>query len=87
MRAFLLAVGVFLAFHVLRTLLRWLLQTPPRLDGMSGAGSSEGEMVLDPECGVYVLRERALSRRIKGDVLYFCGAACAAAHAARIEAE
>ena len=41
------------------------------------------EMVLDPECGAYVLKERAVTKVIRGSVLCFCSENCAAAHEAR----
>jgi len=35
------------------------------------------EMVLDPECRTYVIKARAVTRRINGSVLSFCSEACA----------
>ncbi len=35
------------------------------------------EMVLDPECNTYVVKHRAVSRRIDGKTYYFCTEACA----------
>lgn len=73
LRLLLLALYVFLAYHALRALLRWLLDKPP----------TEGAMVRDPECGVYILKAGAVTRRIRGQTRYFCGKDCAAAHAAK----
>ncbi len=43
-----------------------------------GAAPPRGEeMVQDPECRVYVPKGRAVHRRIRGDVAYFCSEACA----------
>jgi YHS domain-containing protein len=36
------------------------------------------EMVFDPECRTYVLKDRAVTRRIRGTIVYFCSEACAA---------
>jgi len=35
------------------------------------------EMVLDPECHTYVVKDRALTRRIRGTLTHFCSEACA----------
>jgi YHS domain-containing protein len=35
------------------------------------------EMVLDPECRTYVVKDRAISRRIKGTTHFFCSEVCA----------
>jgi hypothetical protein len=35
------------------------------------------EMVLDPECRTYVLKDRAVARRIRGTLTHFCSDACA----------
>jgi YHS domain-containing protein len=35
------------------------------------------DMVLDPECRTYILRDRAVTRRIGGSVFSFCSEACA----------
>jgi hypothetical protein len=35
------------------------------------------EMVLDPECRTYVLKDRAVTRRIRGTLVHFCSDACA----------
>ncbi len=39
------------------------------------------EMVLDPECRTYVIKDRALTRRIQGKTISFCSEACAARYA------
>ncbi len=41
------------------------------------------EMVLDPECRTYVLKERAVARTIRGKRMYFCSETCAQKHEAR----
>ena len=35
------------------------------------------EMVLDPECHTYVVKDRAVTRRIRGTLTHFCSDACA----------
>jgi YHS domain-containing protein len=38
------------------------------------------EMVLDPQCRTYVIKDRATVRRIKGNLVYFCSEDCANKH-------
>ncbi|HAR44767.1 MAG: hypothetical protein A2X56_07060 [Nitrospirae bacterium GWC2_57_13] len=38
------------------------------------------DMVLDPECNTYVVKERAVARRMHGEVMYFCSDSCARKH-------
>ena len=38
------------------------------------------EMVQDPQCRTYVVKGRALVRRIGGKTTYFCSAGCADAY-------
>ena len=35
------------------------------------------EMVQDPECGTYVVKSRAVTRRINGKLCLFCSETCA----------
>lgn len=35
------------------------------------------EMVLDPECHTYVVKDRAVARHIHGTLIHFCSVACA----------
>ena len=83
MRVIMFAVYVTLAYCAVRAILRWLLQTPPVPTWSGAAESTGGEMVLDHQCRAYVLKKCAVTRRIRGNVLYFCNDDCATAHAAR----
>ncbi len=40
------------------------------------------EMVLDPQCRTYVIKDRATVRRIRGKLIYFCSEDCANRHEA-----
>ena len=42
------------------------------------------EMVLDPQCRTYVIRGRAIMRRIDGKPMYFCSEDCASKHEASL---
>ena len=59
-------------FHSARAAYRGEEQRTPRIPGE--------EMVQDPQCRTYVVKGRALSRRIAGRTAYFCSAGCADAY-------
>ena len=81
MRGLLFIVFLIVVYYVLKTVLRAAVRgyhdgdhpdedrRRPRLMGE--------EMVLDPECRTYVLKERAVTRRIDGQLHSFCSEACA----------
>jgi len=48
-----------------------------RKDGRGTNRLPGEEMILDPECHTYVVKHRAVSRRIKGKLYLFCSTACA----------
>ena len=70
-----------LVFLLLRSILRSLFQSsrnvarrpeaPPRETVVAG-----GELKKDPVCGTYVSTSLAVTRKVKGEVLYFCSPEC-----------
>jgi YHS domain-containing protein len=44
----------------------------------TGSGEQRDAMVLDPVCSTYVLKSRAVVRRVEDAEVYFCSEACAA---------
>ena len=46
---------------------------PPQTGSPQAPGQ---DLVKDPNCTVYVSKERALRHRIDGEIHYFCGEAC-----------
>ncbi len=64
-------------FFLLRTVIS-LLGPAPSSSAGRGADSGRGsKMVKDPVCGIYIPEERAITRRIGGEVHYFCSQQCA----------
>lgn len=37
---------------------------------------SVAELVKDPQCGVYVVKDKAVKVRVGGEEIYFCSEAC-----------
>ncbi len=79
MRALLYVILIFLLYHAVKTVIRSAVSayeggegTPRRPGRIPGA-----EMVLDPQCRTYVVKDRAVTRRISGSTVHFCSDACA----------
>jgi len=79
MRALLLFILIVVVYKAVKTVFRAALSTytdgekrPPRIPGE--------EMVQDPQCLTYVVKDRALIRRIGGRKEHFCSAGCADAY-------
>ena len=79
MRAILFFILLMVVYQAVKVVFRSALsayrsgeQRAPRIPGE--------EMVQDPQCRTYVVKGRALPRRIAGRTTYFCCAACADAY-------
>jgi uncharacterized protein len=76
---YLLLVLLFLAlYHAVRVLLRSAFQAYHA--GEDTGRTSVREMVQDPQCRTYIVKDRAVARRIGGAPVYFCSTACADAY-------
>ena len=81
-RLLLLFLLLWAAFRFLKGLLAPKTSPEPRSGRPRGAGPrpAGGELVQDPQCGVYVPKETALQG---GSGAYFCSEACRRAHETR----
>lgn len=81
-RLFLLFLVVWAAVKFLKGLMAPKSGPEPRPARARGAGPRPvgGELVQDPQCGVYVPKETALQG---SDGAYFCSEACRRAHETR----
>jgi YHS domain-containing protein len=74
-RAIILVVLLIVLYQAVKTVFRAATQAyhrdegPPRLSGQ--------DMVQDPQCRTYVVKDRAIARRSEGMTVYFCSKACA----------
>ena len=79
MRAILFFILLMVVYQAVKVIFRSALsayrggeQRVPRIPGE--------EMVQDPQCRTYVVKSRALARRIAGRTTYFCCEGCADAY-------
>ena len=42
----------------------------------AGPGRADGELKRDPVCGTFVSSGSAVTKKVGGEVVYFCSAAC-----------
>lgn len=74
-RSLLVFVFIMAIYYALKTVFRSALRSYHEKD--SHARIMGDEMVLDPECRTYVVKDRAITRRIRGTLHSFCSEACA----------
>jgi YHS domain-containing protein len=74
-RYILFIILFFVLYYAVKTVVRAAVRT------LGKAGQENrlpgDEMVLDPECRTYVVKRRAVTRRIRGKACFFCSEACA----------
>jgi uncharacterized protein len=75
-RAILLFFFVLIVYSALKVLFRSAIRGYQEDDRRRTAVQGE-EMVQDPECRTYVVKSRAVTRRINGKLCSFCSEACA----------
>lgn len=74
-RAFLVFVLFLLVYHAIKTLFRSAVDAYGRPEDSRRLPGEE--MVLDPQCRTYIVKDRSVARRINGATVYFCSAECA----------
>lgn len=78
MRGILFLILIFVVYYAIKTVLRSAAASYREEHHAAQQKGIQGEeMVQDPYCRTYVVKNRALSRRINGKVHYFCSEACA----------
>ena len=83
MRGLIFIVVVLVVYYALKTVVKSAVRTYHE-DELSRQGRIMGdEMVLDPECRTYVVKDRAVARRIRGTLNHFCSEACAERYEAK----
>ena len=63
----------YLAYHLLKSLGRSLLR--PREESHD-AFQEDTDLIKDPHCGAYFLKQKGVKAQVDGKSVYFCSAAC-----------
>lgn len=80
-RAILIFILLIVVYQAVRSVIRSAISSAGPSDGPRKLPG--GDMVLDPQCRTYVVKDRAVTRRIDGAVMHFCSQACAEEHERR----
>ncbi len=75
MRGLLFFISLFAVYYAIKTVFRSAVKAYHDEDGRKKIQGEE--LVLDPECRTYVVKDRAVTRRIRGSSRSFCSEACA----------
>ncbi|MGA2404772.1 MAG: hypothetical protein ABSG91_24235 [Syntrophobacteraceae bacterium] len=76
-------MGRFIAYAILAWIVYFLVKkigkallapSSPR-DNTPGA-ASEAELIRDPECGAYFMKQRGVKGVVEGQVIHFCSEQC-----------
>jgi YHS domain-containing protein len=76
-RGLLFFLVIFMIYSALKTVVRSAFKAYHEDEQRRGGQIMGDEMVLDPECHTYVVKNRAVSRRIRGTLTHFCSDECA----------
>lgn len=52
------------------------LQGPEEREFVRGRSPRETELVKDPQCGAYFLKQQGVKGKSNGEILYFCSEEC-----------
>ena len=66
----------FFIFYFLFSLFKKIVGGVARGSGEERAGGEGEMMVLDPNCGTYIPKKEALTKKINGETIYFCSKEC-----------
>ncbi len=73
-RFFLFAILAWIAYFLVKKIGRELFSQSRPMDNTPGA--SETELIRDPECGAYFMKQKGVKGVVEGKVIYFCSEQC-----------
>jgi hypothetical protein len=74
-RILIYGIFIYLGYRILKPWVASLLGGS-REDPHSGSSPEEAELIRDPQCGTYFLRQRGIAARIGSQDVYFCSTEC-----------
>ncbi len=77
LRNLLIFIAIIIIYNAFKTVVRAAQKAYYEEHDVPPARLKGEEMVLDPECRTYVVKDRAVTRRLHGKLLSFCSETCA----------
>jgi len=74
-RIFVIAILVWIAYFLVKKIGRALLASSSPRDQASGP-ASDAELIRDPQCGAYFLKQKGVKGVVEGQVIHFCSEQC-----------
>jgi YHS domain-containing protein len=73
-RIILYCLFAYVVYRIARSWFRSLSGPGPQDSGE--ASRQEAELIQDPHCGTYFLKQRGITAQVRGQTLYFCSKTC-----------
>jgi YHS domain-containing protein len=77
MRGLLIFITILLVYYALKAVFRSAFIAYHEENGRTQQRQQGEDMVMDPECRTYVIKDRAVTRRIGKSIHFFCSEECA----------
>jgi YHS domain-containing protein len=74
-RIFVIAILVWIAYFLVKKIGRALLASSSLRDQARGP-ASDTELIRDPQCGAYFLKQKGVKGVVEGQVIHFCSEQC-----------
>ena len=74
-RLFFYAVLVWIAYFLVKQICKAFLSSYAPRDKARGP-ASETELIRDPQCGAYFLKQKGVKGVVEGQVIHFCSEQC-----------
>jgi YHS domain-containing protein len=75
-RFFVYALLLWLAYFVVKKFTRSLFGPSDADEQKRDAAPSDADLIQDPQCGKYFLKQRGIKGVVEGKVLHFCSEEC-----------
>ncbi len=74
-RIFVIAILVWIAYFLVKKIGKALFE-PSNLQDRPSGPASDAELIRDPQCGAYFLKQKGVKGVVEGQVIHFCSEQC-----------
>lgn len=76
LRFLIYAILLWIAYFLVKKVGKSFFSTTEPDDNIPGTPAREADLIRDPQCGAYFLRQKGVKGIIAGKVLHFCSEEC-----------